>query len=357
MPWSIDQTVRSPQEIVLIMGAAGYIGSCLVRRLAQSGRITPIGLMRRGRRVSRPDIEIRICDATRQKELAEALRGVDTVVNCVGGGSRAMIAATTVLYNVARRQPLRRIVHLSSMAIYGSAAGLVTETTPGTQPLNHYARTKLVCEELTREYLRDGGDAVILRPSCVFGPGDELWAGRLARLLRAGRIGDLGPSGDGICNLIYVDDLVEAIVSAISAQDASGEAFNVSDPDRLTWNEFLIKFARAIGATPVERFSRHRLHVEAAVVTPLLRLAKIVAAPTGFARLVPESITPSLVRLWRQEIRLDTAKAARWLQLQYTPLEQALEQTVQWIAASHLKKAAALQARSPAMARWEGSGG
>src|SRR6185503_11236313 len=80
MPWSIDQT-GSPQETVLIMGAAGYIGSCLVRRLAQSGRITPIGLMRRVRCVSRPDIEIRICDATRQKELAEALRGVDTVVN------------------------------------------------------------------------------------------------------------------------------------------------------------------------------------------------------------------------------------------------------------------------------------
>jgi nucleoside-diphosphate-sugar epimerase len=357
MPWSIDQTVRSPQQTVLVMGAAGYIGSCLTRRLVQSASITPIGLMRRVGRASPPNIEMRICDATRQKELAIALRGVDTVVNCVGGGSRAMIRTTTALYNVARRQPLRRIVHLSSMAIYGSAAGLVTETTLGTPPLNHYARAKLVCEQLTRDYVRDGGDAVILRPSCVFGPGDELWAGRLARLLRARRIGDLGPSGDGICNLIYVDDLVEAIVSVISAQDVSGEAFNVSDPSPLTWNEFLIRFARAIGTTPVERFSQRRLAIEAAIAMPLLRLAKMVPAPTGFAHLVPESITPSLVRLWRQDIRLDTTKAASWLQIPYTPLEQALEQTAQWIVTSHSKKAAASQIRSPAMARWEGSGG
>jgi nucleoside-diphosphate-sugar epimerase len=243
------------------------------------------------------------------------------------------------------------------MAVYGSAAGLVSETTPGTPPLNNYARAKLACEELTRDYLRDGGDAVILRPSCVFGPGDEQWAGRLARLLRARRIGDLGPDGDGICNLVYVDDLVEAIMCAISIQGASGETFNVSGPEALTWNEFLIRYARAIGTTPVERFSRRRLQVEAAVVAPMLRVGRTAAGPTGLTRFVPDAITPSLVRLWRQEIRLDNAKAAEWLRVPYTSLERVLERTAQWIVASRVRKATASQARSSLLDRWEGSGG
>jgi nucleoside-diphosphate-sugar epimerase len=338
-------------ETVLVMGAAGYIGSRVAKRLALDGRMIPVCLVRRTSRVYRTNIEVRVCDATREKELGEALRGIDTVVNCVGAGGRAMIAATSALYNVARRHRLRRIVHLSSMAVYGSAAGLVTETTPGIPPLNQYASAKLVCEELTHKYLQDGGDAVILRPSCVFGPGDEQWAARLARLLHSSRIGDLGPAGDGFCNLVYIDDLIEAIVSAITAQSVSGETFNISDPDPPTWNEFLIRFARAIGATPVERFSQRRIRAEATVVAPMLRLAKMAAAPAGFGRLVPEAITPSLARLWRQEIRLDTTKAADRLRAPHTPLEHALEQTAQWIVMSRLNKANASQAGNSMLAR------
>jgi hypothetical protein len=77
----------------------------------------------------------------------------------------------------------------------------------------------------------------------------------------------------------------------------------------------------------------------------------MAAAPAGFGRLVPEAITPSLARLWRQEIRLDTTKAAGWLRAPHTPLEHALEQTAQWIVMSRLNKANASQAGNSMLAR------
>ena len=74
-----------------------------------------------------------------------------------------------------------------------------------------------------RKYVHDGGDAVILRPTCVFGPGSTQWTTRIARLLKARRIGDLGSAGDGGCNLAFIDDVVAAVLAALDASsDVSG---------------------------------------------------------------------------------------------------------------------------------------
>ena len=104
---------------------------------------------------------------------------------------RTIVAATKALCDAARRNPPRRIVHLSSMAVYGGAEGLVDES-PRRPPLNAYASARIECEALVQQYVADGGDAVIIRPSCVFGPGSEPWASRIARLLVSRRLGDLG---------------------------------------------------------------------------------------------------------------------------------------------------------------------
>ena len=210
-------------------------------------------------------------EATKTADIATALAGVDMVVNCIAGNPRTILATTKALCDAARRNPPRRIIHLSSMTVYGGAEGLVDEETRPEPPLNTYAKARIECEALVREYVADGGDAVIVRPSCVFGPGSEPWASRIARLLSARRLGDLGSLGDGVCNLIHVDDLVALMIAMLSASDVSGETFNASaDWPRPTWNEFLIRFARAIGATPVERISARRMQVEVKLLAPLV---------------------------------------------------------------------------------------
>lgn len=259
------------------------------------------------------------------------LNNTDLVVNCIAGNPRKVLAATKALFDLARRTPPRRIIHLSSMAVYGGATGLVDEKTRSEPPLNPYAKARIECENIAREYVADGGDAAIVRPTCVFGPGSDAWSGRIARLLESRRLGDLGPLGDGICNLIGVDDLVATIMAMLSAPDISGETFNAcADWPQLTWNEFLIRFARAIGATPVQRFSARRLRVEVEILTPILRAASLVAGRVGLTSSVPDAITPSLLRLFRQDITISSTKAATCFGLAYQPFEQAMNATAHW---------------------------
>lgn len=354
-----------PKQTVLVLGAGGFVGSRLTKALTGSVEFRPIAGVRRppshsdetkrqgegepvGNQSDRrrspgivagpdspwPGVEIRVCDATNFASVVEALRDVDLVVNCVAGSNRAMVSATRILCDAARRAPPRRIVHLSSMAVYGDATGDVAEAAQPVLPLSPYGAAKLACEDIVHDYVRDGGDAVILRPGCIHGPGSPQWTLRLARLLQAGRIGDLGPAGDGTCNLVYIDDLVGAIMAALSAPLVSGKTFNISSPDSITWNEFLSRFARSIGATPVRRLSPRRITIERKLVAPALRLGSIAArlsrVPSSW---MPEAITPSLAALWRQDIRLNTDEAQRHLDFHHTPLDRTLRESAQWLGA------------------------
>lgn len=309
MPDSIDFS-RKP---VLVLGASGFIGSRVMASLAGNPIYRAIGASRR----SAVPVE-----ATDMDSMRVAMREIDCVVNCIAGNDRTMVQATQVLCDTARMAPPRRIVHLSSMSVYGAATGVVTEEQPPVQPYNSYAQAKIDCESIVRKYMADGGNAVILRPTCVFGPGSTQWTTRIARLLKAGRIGDLGKEGDGYCNLTFIDDLAAAIVMALEA-DVVGQTFNVSSSSDLTWNEFLVAFAKALGATPVRRISPRMLRIETKLGAPIRRLAAM--ASRAFAT---EAITPSLTALFRQSIQVDCSAAQAALALRRTPPDRMIAATL-----------------------------
>jgi nucleoside-diphosphate-sugar epimerase len=306
MPDTIDFS-RKP---VLVLGASGFIGSRVVAALEADPVYRPVAASRRSGLV---------LDATNRSALRAALADRPFVINCIAGRPGTMVQATQALCDAARDAPPRRIVHLSSMAVYGSAAGTVREDYPPIAPVSDYGRAKIDCERILRKYVDDGGDAVILRPTCVFGPGSPQWTTRLVCLLRAGRIGDLGIAGDGGCNLAFIDDVVAAVVAALNAADVSGRAFNVSSACDLTWNEFLVAFGKALGATPIRRISPRRLRVEAKVLAPVRRLMGMAVRSSA-----TEAITPSLLGLWRQDIRVDCAAGRSALALQQTPVDDMI---------------------------------
>ncbi len=316
------------QESILVLGADGFIGRAVVKGLAASDWASPILGVRRASRSTTHGHEQRIVDATDSDSVAAVMAGTTAVVNCVAGDERTIEGSTMALITAAQRDPRGpRIVHLSSMAVYGSTTGLVGEETPLRGDIGPYSQAKIAAEEVARRYPK----AIILRPGCVFGPGSVQWSVRMARLLLARRLGDLGPAGDGCCNLVHVGDVAQAVLSALRNPLAHGRAYNLSLPDPPTWNEFLIRFAISLGATPVRRLSARRLRIETRLLAPPLKIAEILArvARVGTLRL-PPPIPPSLLRVMGHDIRLDVRRVESELGLIWRDLDASLQETARW---------------------------
>jgi nucleoside-diphosphate-sugar epimerase len=318
----------TPQPVVVI-GAGGFLGRRLLQRLVEDEAFRPIGAARRPQ-AEAGNIEWRICDATNLASVAAAVGGATYAVNCVAGDAKTIVTATRNLCTAAQSAGLRRIVHLSSMAVYGTATGLVDETQPLDGSSGWYADAKVTCEALIRDFVGAGGDAVILRPGCIHGPHSEQWTGRIGRLLRQHRIGDLGAAGDGVCNLIAVDDVISATITALQRPQAAGQAINLADPDPGTWNEYFIRFALLIGATPVSRITPLWLKVETKLLAIPLKIAQVGATRARLAGFAAEPVPGSLVALWQQDIRLDHRRADALLAFPRTPPAQALAAAAAW---------------------------
>lgn len=198
-----------------------------------------------------------------------------------------------------------------------------------------YSEAKVQAEESTQAYRQAGGRVVILRPGCVYGPESKAWTGRVGRWLRAGRIGDLGSNGDGTCNVVLIDDVVAAVIAALEEPTADGQAINLATRAG-TWNSYLVRFAREIGSTPVARISGRRLRPETKLLAPALKIVEIGVRRVGAGRIrFPEPIPPSLVRLWQQDIELDSTKAQELLQIAWTPIHRGLDISARWFNRTH----------------------
>ena len=281
-----------------------------------------------------PALALDVRDAS---ALRRALRGFDAVVNAVAGSASAIREGSLRLCEAALEHRVR-LVHLSTQSVYGPFEGTVHESMPLDPRLGWYGRAKCEAEMHLREFVRQGGQAVVLRPGCVWGPGSQLWAGRLGRWLQTGRLGDLGAAGDGWSNLVHVDDVGQAITRALHLPIQPGElpCFNLAAPDSPRWNRVFVDLALALGATPVPRLSARRLWLDSHVLSPPLKAVQMLARRLGLDTASwPEPLPPGLVRLWSQHIRLDSQAATRQLGLAWTPYEQALDASVRWFRHAH----------------------
>ncbi len=282
---------------VLIHGVENFVGRRLLAALRHSDWAQPVPL-------AAGDLA-----ALRGPEATSAL-----IVHAVVGDATTIRRRSAALYaTLAAIGHTGRVVHFGSMTVYGSATGHVAEDSPLRADLGPYSQAQLYAEGLARQH----GNTVVLRSGAEYGPECPVWSGRIARLLRAGRLGDLGAAGDGHCNLTYIDDLCTVAGTALCREGIAGEAFNVASSEPITWNDYFIAFAQALGAVPVRRITPRRLRLETKLLAIPLKLAEVLLrgrVPT------PPPLPPALLRLCGQDLRLDVGKAERRLDASWTPL-------------------------------------
>ncbi len=231
--------------VVTLFGGSGFIGSQAVRALARRGwrirvavrnpvlaiEIQPLG--------DPGQIQFMRCDITNPADVAQAVRGADAVVNLVGvlhdaGGKRGFDAVHTeaakTIAEAAKAAGVQRLVQIS--AIGADAAS------PSA-----YGRTKAQAEAAVRAVYPD---AVILRPSLVFGAGDG-FLNRFAAMATMAPALPLIGGGETRFQPVYVGDVAEAIARGVTRADAAGRTYELGGPSLYTFREVLELVRRETG--------------------------------------------------------------------------------------------------------------
>jgi len=321
----MERAVAPPiKQPVVVLGAGGFIGRRVVDALAASSWAEPVAV---GRRIDAADLHPAArkvaLDASDERSLESVLVGAAGVVSCISGDPASIVRSGRALLTVTARMPVApRVVYLSSLAAYGAVADTVDEDAPLRNNYTDYGAAKALVDQLAANY----PFVVRLRPGIVYGPGSPWWTDRIARLLVARRLGDLGEAGSGYCNLVHVDDVVAAILSALREPAAAGHAFNLGSPLVPTWNEYFMRYAHALRAEPVRRIGRGRLWFELAVRGPLLKVGERLTGKDAAS-----AIRPWLTDLCRLGIRMRVDRAEQVLGLRWKPLDKGLDECATWL--------------------------
>ena len=236
---------------IAVIGANGFIGTRIVEMFHLSARHAVVPIVRRPAGLARParfSVDWRIADALDGAALTKALAGCDAAVHAALGDPRQIEAMPAILCAAAAAARVPRVIYLSSATVHGQAPASGTTETTALQ-CDHpilYNNAKVRAERaFFRGCARHGLTGFALRPGVVFGPRSR-WIADANTSLRSGRAAWLN-GGRGICNSLYVDNLVEAIHLALLAPGRGGEAFLVGDAETVTWRDFLGPVARHAG--------------------------------------------------------------------------------------------------------------
>lgn len=271
----------SSRRSVLVTGAGGFVGGRIVEVLAQSERFEVVAGVRRwssAARIGRHALDPVMCDLMDRSQTRSALTGVDAVIHCARGDDAQTVESTRTLLEEARAAGVRRVVHMSTIDVYGLPSGVVTEDQPLARTGRPYGDSKIAAEELCRAFTAEGLGVVILRPTIVYGPFSETWVAKYAARFDLGTWLLPRESCQGLCNLVYVDDLVRAALLALDADGIEGEAFNVNGPEVVTWQVYFDRLNHALGYPPLPQTSSLRSRASAFAAEPFKRLAKATMA-------------------------------------------------------------------------------
>jgi nucleoside-diphosphate-sugar epimerase len=265
---------------VAITGAAGYVGSLLVRAHAECGD-TVNALARDAAAIeSLPGVTCIGVDLTQPGRIpASFFEHADVLYHCAAEIAReplmraVNVEATRALLAGAQGR-IGHWVQVSSLSVYGRArSGDITEESP-LRPSNTYGRTKSEADALLEELAPGAFSYTIVRPSGVIGPhmrNRSMYA--LISAVQRGRFAFVGRPG-AIGNFVHEDNMRQALMLAATHPGAKHRTYNVSQ--NCTIEQMIDAIAAAIGRpAPRRRLSEAlaRLAAQAGRVLPRFPLS------------------------------------------------------------------------------------
>ncbi|MEO8650757.1 MAG: NAD-dependent epimerase/dehydratase family protein [Hyphomicrobiaceae bacterium] len=264
-------------------GGAGFIGSHLARRLLTDGHeVLVVDNEFNGSRAAVPaGAKYLHADVTRPDEIEPAFAaGLDAVCHLAGqvsiiraydnpvGDLRTNTEGTVNIVQKCLQHRVPRLVYASSMTTYGNCEIVPTPESVPCVPDSYYGITKFAAERFIhataiRPDLKFDFAVTSLRMYCVYGPGQALdnpYQGVLGifigRLIRGEPITIFG-DGDQTRDFIYIDDIVEGWVNALTNKAAVGGIFNLGSGRSTSINDLAAYAVAAFGHKPGTYDVRH----------------------------------------------------------------------------------------------------
>jgi len=316
---------------LLVTGATGFIGSAVLVRFASDRTLQLRGAVR----CSMPDIPANgewalVSDLTPDMDWTQAVNGIDVIVHTaarvhvmrdsiadpLAEFRRVNVAGTLNLARQAVLADVRRFVFISSIKVNGE------QTLPGRPyaaddvpiPVDPYGISKHEAELGLMQLAQETGmEVVIIRPVLVYGPAVKANFLRLLDWVWRGVPLPLG-SVRNLRSLVYLGNLVDAIVTCVTHPKAAGQTFLVSDREDVSTPELIRRMARALG-----------------------RPARLLPVPPGLLRAAGKMLGKGdEVGRLLDSLVIDSSKIRR--ELGWRPpftMEEGLRETAAWYRRTH----------------------
>jgi len=203
---------------IFVCGASGFIGQNLVKALLGQGR----------------NLNIFKGDILDKKTLRQAIKQADVVVNLIGSFNKDIyllnVLSSSNLLEVCKESNIKKIIFISSEAVYGEYPGRPYLESDEPEPLTEYGLSKSLAEKIYKFYSDMYNiSVIILRLSNTYGPGQRKGVvfDFISSILKTQSVA-VHNDGKQRRGFLYVDDAVNGIIKSIDYKLTGFEIFNIS---------------------------------------------------------------------------------------------------------------------------------
>ena len=243
----------SSKNWTLVTGGTGFIGFALTKRLISLGysvRIITRGgnydeAFRRFLSVtSNSRLEIFVGEIYRSESIRRAFENVSYVFHLAALVNTVLpynkfeavnVTATKNICDLCLEYKVTKLFYISTCDVFGlpGKTTVFTESSPYKNWSEPYADTKIIATQLVKDFQQQGLKSIIFYPGWVYGPGDKAFMPSILEQLQSGLMPIWDKGKYKIC-LVYIDDLIDAIIMALQNEKSTNEDFLILDDSSQT---------------------------------------------------------------------------------------------------------------------------
>lgn len=316
---------------VLVTGANGFLAGNTIAELLRRGYHVR-GMLRKTARepIIHADLDYFYGNITEKKDVVAAARGCDSIIHIAALTDQSVqdyklyekvnITGTRYIVRAALEQRVKSLIYISTVNAfgYGTKSSPGVESMPMRQPFTSsgYAVSKAEAQKLILNELANSGiTATVVNPSFMIGPNDnKISSNRIILRARGKRILFIPPGGK---NFIHVMDAARGICNAME-QGKNGECYILAN-ENLTYREFYKKMSSITGEPQL-------LIKIPGVILLLAGIAGNIARYAG----INTELSLTNMKILCLGNYYSSEKAVKKLNLQLTPVDKAIEETLSW---------------------------